>query len=29
MNLTVLFKNRTFAINKDNGISDNKKCDML
>ena len=29
MYLTVLFKNRIFAMNKDNGISDNKKCDML
>lgn len=29
MYLTVLFKNRIFAINKDNGISDNSKCDML
>ena len=29
MYLTVLFKNRIFAINKDNGISDNKRCDML
>lgn len=29
MYLTVLFKKRIFAINKDNGISDNNKRDML
>lgn len=29
MYLTVLFKNRIFAINKDNSISDNNKYDML
>ena len=29
MYLTVFFKNRIFAINKDNGISDNNKSDML
>ena len=29
MYLTVFFKNRIFAINKDNGISDNNKCNML
>lgn len=29
MYITVLFKNRIFAINKDNVISDNNKCNML